>query len=198
MRPDKTTLAAVAATLALYRSGRALLDIPVWRAIATTCEELARRARALAGRAGGDIVELSSTVGGGSLPGETLPSVGLRFGQGSARRLSERLRRGDPCVIARIEGGAVIVDLRTAMPERDDDLGLALKDTWRHLRVAQCGYCQTGQVMAANALLRHHPEPDIETINNAMSSHVCRCGSYQRIREAISLAAEQLTEGRES
>ena len=75
---------------------------------------------------------------------------------------------------------------------------IVVQQAWIDRDVAQCGYCQTGQVMAANALLRHHPEPDIETINNAMSSHVCRCGSYQRIREAISLAAEQLTEERES
>ena len=75
---------------------------------------------------------------------------------------------------------------------------IVVQQAWIDRDVAQCGYCQTGQVMAANALLRHQPEPDIETINNAMSSHVCRCGSYQRIREAISLAAEQLTEGRES
>ncbi len=72
---------------------------------------------------------------------------------------------------------------------------IAVQEAWLERDVAQCGYCQTGQVMAANALLREQPEPDADAINAAMSGHVCRCGTYQRIREAIAVASRNLTEG---
>lgn len=71
---------------------------------------------------------------------------------------------------------------------------IAVQEAWLERDVAQCGYCQTGQVMAANALLREQPEPDADAINAAMSGHVCRCGTYQRIREAIAVASRNLTE----
>jgi L-seryl-tRNA(Ser) seleniumtransferase len=129
MRPDKTILAAVAATLALYRAGRATTEIPVWRMLATPIDALRGRTRALA-RAlpdgAAETVELESTVGGGSVPGETVPSVGLAFGAASGRaatNLLARLRIGDPCVIGRIERDRVVLDLRTVAP--DDDAALA-------------------------------------------------------------------------
>ncbi|MDH5622432.1 MAG: 2Fe-2S iron-sulfur cluster-binding protein, partial [Gammaproteobacteria bacterium] len=61
---------------------------------------------------------------------------------------------------------------------------------WRELNVAQCGYCQPGQIMAAVALLDRIPKPTDEDIDNAMSGNICRCGTYTRIREAIHRAAE--------
>jgi len=128
MRPDKATLAAVAATLAIYRAGRARLDIPVWRAIAAPLEALRERADRLSVRLGAaaEVVETEATVGGGALPGETLPSVGLRIGHRSAARLVAALREGEPCVVARVVGGAVIVDLRTVDPVDDKPLANAL------------------------------------------------------------------------
>jgi isoquinoline 1-oxidoreductase alpha subunit len=60
--------------------------------------------------------------------------------------------------------------------------------------VAQCGYCQTGQIMAATALLRGKPKPSDEDINAAMTN-ICRCGTYQRIRQAIHLAAGNKQQG---
>ena len=128
MRPDKVTMAGVALTLGLYRAGRATTDIPVWRMIATPLDTLRSRAEALqAGLgAGAEIVDLRSTVGGGSLPGETLPSVGLALPRGSATRWLAELRRGDPPVIGRIEDGRVVLDLRTIEPARDGDLAAAL------------------------------------------------------------------------
>jgi L-seryl-tRNA(Ser) seleniumtransferase len=117
MRPDKSTLAGVAATLALYQAGRAETTIPVWRMIATSPDVLRERAQALVAEldpeAGASVVELRSTVGGGSLPGETLPSWGVALAVRSADRMVAALRRGTPCVLARIEGGRVILDLRT-------------------------------------------------------------------------------------
>jgi len=71
-------------------------------------------------------VATRATVGGGALPGETMPSVALRFDQGSASRLLARLRRADPCVVARVEDGAVIVDLRTVAADDDGALADAL------------------------------------------------------------------------
>ena len=75
---------------------------------------------------------------------------------------------------------------------------IAVQQAWIERDVAQCGYCQTGQVMAANALLTEQPQPDEDAINMAMSGHICRCGTYQRIREAINLAAARINGERES
>jgi L-seryl-tRNA(Ser) seleniumtransferase len=126
-RPDKTTLAAVAATLGLYRAGVALREIPVWRMIAAQPDDLRARAEAVARRLGDPrilVTRLASTVGGGSLPGETLPSWGLEIAGSSAARLAAALRTGDRPVIARIEDGRVRLDLRTV--DRADDEALAV------------------------------------------------------------------------
>ena len=61
---------------------------------------------------------------------------------------------------------------------------------WRELNVAQCGYCQSGQIMSAVALLDKNPKPNDEEIDGAMSGNICRCGTYTRIRAAIHKAAE--------
>jgi L-seryl-tRNA(Ser) seleniumtransferase len=127
MRPDKATLAGVAATLGLYRAGLAVREIPVWRMIASQPEALRARAEALVGGVpGATAVALTSTVGGGSLPGETLASFGLALVAGSADRLLAALRAGEPVVLARVEGGRVVVDLRTVDPGSDDELAEAL------------------------------------------------------------------------
>ena len=127
MRPDKVTLAAVAATLGLYRSGRAETAIPVWQAISAPVPALEKRARSLAERTGAEAIALRSTVGGGSLPGEILPSFGLALSGRSADRLVASLRRGRPAVIGRIENGRVLIDLRTVPASRDDDLAVAIE-----------------------------------------------------------------------
>jgi len=61
---------------------------------------------------------------------------------------------------------------------------------WRALNVPQCGYCQSGQIMTAAALLERNPNPSDDDIDNAMSGNICRCGTYTRIRAAIHRAAE--------
>jgi isoquinoline 1-oxidoreductase alpha subunit len=61
---------------------------------------------------------------------------------------------------------------------------------WRELNVAQCGYCQSGQIMSAVALLERTPNPSDDDIDGAMSGNICRCGTYTRIRDAIHRAAE--------
>ena len=128
-RPDKTTLAAVAATLGLYRAGLAIREIPVWRMLAARTEDLRARAEALVARlddpsAGQLPVALASTVGGGSLPGETQASWGIAIP--GSNTLLTRLRRGEPPVIARLEDGRVVLDLRTVDPAHDAALARAI------------------------------------------------------------------------
>ncbi|PZQ59381.1 MAG: (2Fe-2S)-binding protein [Phenylobacterium zucineum] len=64
-----------------------------------------------------------------------------------------------------------------------------VQEAWVKLDVPQCGYCQSGQIMSAVALLAGNPKPDDEAITGAMDGNICRCGAYQRIREAIKEAA---------
>ena len=70
-----------------------------------------------------------------------------------------------------------------------EPIGKAVQDAWVAEDVPQCGYCQSGQIMSAAALLAHTPHPSDAEIDAAMSGNVCRCGAYQRIREAIKDAA---------
>lgn len=74
----------------------------------------------------------------------------------------------------------------------DDVIGAALQAAWTEHDVPQCGYCQSGQIMSAVALLRENPQPDDEAIDQAMSGNICRCGTYNRIRAAIKDAARDL------
>ena len=67
--------------------------------------------------------------------------------------------------------------------------GAALQKAWLELEVVQCGYCQSGQIMSAAALLKETPKPTDDDIDAAMSGNVCRCGTYHRIRAAIKHAA---------
>ena len=65
-----------------------------------------------------------------------------------------------------------------------------VQQAWTELQVPQCGYCQSGQIMSAVALLAQNPKPDDNDINAAMQGNLCRCGTYHRIRAAIHRAAE--------
>ncbi|MBA2718397.1 MAG: L-seryl-tRNA(Sec) selenium transferase [Chloroflexi bacterium] len=126
VRPDKAILAAVAATLAVYRAGRAALDIPIWQLIAREPAQLRARAEWIVGTAAGatgrsdiDIVDLESPVGGGSLPGQVLPSVGVAVPFASAARAAATLRSGPDRILARIIDDAIVFDLRTVAPFDD-------------------------------------------------------------------------------
>ncbi len=68
--------------------------------------------------------------------------------------------------------------------------GKAVQTAWQEVDVPQCGYCQSGQIMSATALLSEHPHPSDEQIVAAMDGNLCRCGTYNRIRAAIHRAAE--------
>jgi isoquinoline 1-oxidoreductase alpha subunit len=71
-------------------------------------------------------------------------------------------------------------------------VGAAVQAAWDKIDVPQCGYCQSGQVMAATALIMRNPKPSDADIDNAMSGNICRCGTYVRIRAAIHDAADSL------
>lgn len=73
--------------------------------------------------------------------------------------------------------------------------GAAAQKAWLELQVVQCGYCQSGQLMSATALLAKNPRPSNGEIDAAMNGNVCRCGAYPRIRAAIHRAAEALAHG---
>jgi len=73
-----------------------------------------------------------------------------------------------------------------------DKVGKAIQNAWIDLGVPQCGYCQSGQIMSATALLKKTPHPNDKQIDDAMSGNICRCGTYTRIKAAIKLAANNV------
>ena len=73
----------------------------------------------------------------------------------------------------------------------------AVQEAWIENQVAQCGYCQSGQIMSAAALLARNPEPTDDDIDIAMNGNLCRCGTYPRIRAAVHTASAKLREGSE-
>ncbi len=82
--------------------------------------------------------------------------------------------------------GAQVTTIEGLSANNDHPLQVA----WNKENVPQCGYCHSGQIMSAAVLLRENPSPTDEDIDNAMAGNICRCGTYQRIRKAIHLAAE--------
>ncbi len=132
MRIDKTRLAGLIATLLHYLRGEALTEIPVWRMIATPLEEIEQRATSWAGALGGlaRVVEGETMVGGGSLPGGTLPTrlvavggAGKKGKPNIAQALSQLLRSQEVPIIGRISGQVLLLDPRSVLPE-DDELVL--------------------------------------------------------------------------
>ena len=82
--------------------------------------------------------------------------------------------------------GTKVTTIEALSPDGNHPVQVA----WRDLNVAQCGYCQTGQIMQAAALLKDTPNPSDEDIDSIMSGNICRCGTYPRIRAAIKQAAK--------
>jgi len=131
LRVDKTAIAGVQANLIHYLTGRAIEEIPIWRMIAMPIVELEERGGNLVERlraAGLDaqLIDGHSAIGGGSLPGQTLPTKLVALETSLATEWAARLRRGQPPVVARIERDHLLLDLRTVLPEQDEDLFRAL------------------------------------------------------------------------
>lgn len=121
LRVDKTTIAGLEATLLAYLRGRATSEIPVWRMIAAPVERLRARAEWLAAALGPRAVALESeaAVGGGSLPGEILPSYAVALSVEHPDVAARRLRLGEPAVVARVADGRLLLDLRAVLEEQD-------------------------------------------------------------------------------
>jgi L-seryl-tRNA(Ser) seleniumtransferase len=128
LRADKLCLAALSATLMHYLKGEAESQIPVWKMITTPLEDVEKRATQLRERLGrGNVKTGVSTIGGGSLPEETLPTMLLQLDVERADVFARKLRLSDPPVITRIEQDKVILDLRTVMPGQEEALAEAVQ-----------------------------------------------------------------------
>lgn len=132
VRADKTALAGLSRTVVHYLVGEAEEKVPVWKMIAAEISDLKNRASSWQEDLNqGEILETESMVGGGSLPGETLPTYALALSSDHAQTFVRNLRRGTPAVIARIENERVLFDPRTVRPEQDKALVEAIKSSWR-------------------------------------------------------------------
>ncbi|WP_181701649.1 (2Fe-2S)-binding protein [Chthonobacter albigriseus] len=118
--------------------------------------------------------------------------TGTKFGCGIAQCGACTVHLdGEPirsCVTAVSEVGTGAITTIEAVGETD--VGRKVQAAWLDLEVVQCGYCQSGQIMSASALLKATPEPTDADIDAAMSGNICRCGTYPRIRAAIKSAAK--------
>jgi isoquinoline 1-oxidoreductase alpha subunit len=124
---------------------------------------------------------------------DMLGLTGTKYGCGMALcgactiHLDGKAVRSCTTPMSRVAGGSVttIEDLAKSDLHR-------LQKAWIQFNVPQCGYCQSGQIMQAAALLKTKPKPTDQDIEEAMAGNICRCGTYQRIRAAIKAAAEGL------
>ena len=127
---------------------------------------------------------------------DELNMVGTKFGCGIAQcgactvHLEGRAIRSCVTPVSAVAGKQI-----QTIEGQADEKGLStVQRAWLETDVAQCGYCQSGQIMAASALLSENPNPTDAEIDTAMAGNICRCGTYPRIRTAVHLAALWMTE----
>jgi isoquinoline 1-oxidoreductase alpha subunit len=122
---------------------------------------------------------------------DTLEMTGTKFGCGMAQcgactvHLNGDAIRSCITPVARAAGQ----EIKTIEALSEDAIGKRLQKAWIEEDVPQCGYCQSGQLMAAAVLLKEKPNPTDNDIDLGMSGNICRCGTYQRVRKAIHRAA---------
>jgi isoquinoline 1-oxidoreductase subunit alpha len=125
---------------------------------------------------------------------DELGLTGTKFGCGMALcgactvHIDGQPTRSCVTPVAAVAGKAV----RTIEALSEDRIGALVQQAWVALDVAQCGYCQSGQIMSATGLLARNPHPTDAQIDEVMAGNICRCGTYPRIRAAIHLAAQRL------
>ena len=125
---------------------------------------------------------------------DNLNMTGTKFGCGMALcgactvHIDGQATRACVTPIASVVGKKI----STIEAQSANKVGKAVQDAWVKHDVAQCGYCQSGQVMSASALLSRNKSPNDAQIDEAMAGNICRCGTYQRIRVAIKDAAKTL------
>ncbi|MBV8249650.1 MAG: (2Fe-2S)-binding protein [Comamonas sp.] len=126
---------------------------------------------------------------------DTLGMTGTKFGCGMAMcgactvHLNGQAIRSCITPISAAQGQKI----STIEAQAADKVGKAVEDAWVRNDVAQCGYCQSGQIMSATALLKSNRQPSDADIDAAMAGNICRCGTYARIRAAIHDAAKTLS-----
>ena len=132
IRADKLGLSALSATLLHYLKDEAEREIPIWRMIAAPTEQIQARAQGWVKSIGqGEVIQGESTVGGGSLPGETLPTFLVALQVRSPKRFLEGLRQAQPPIVARTQDDRVVFDPRTVLPEQDEALLAGLSGALR-------------------------------------------------------------------
>jgi isoquinoline 1-oxidoreductase alpha subunit len=120
---------------------------------------------------------------------EVLGLTGTKFGCGIAQCGACTVHvDGQPVRSCSVPGSAMTGRKITTIEGLSANSDSSVQKAWAQVDVPQCGYCQSGQIMAASALLKRKPKPTDKDIDEAMTN-ICRCGTYQRIREAIHVAA---------
>src|SRR6187402_1227895 len=117
--------------------------------------------------------------------------VGTKYGCGMAQCGACTVHiNGNPVRSCTLPVSTAAKQTITTIEGLSDENTHAVQKAWLAEQVPQCGYCQSGQIMAAAALLKKNPNPTDEDIDNAMMGNICRCGTYPRIRKAIKAAAQ--------
>ena len=125
---------------------------------------------------------------------DTLGMTGTKFGCGAAQCGACTVHLNGAAIRSCVTPASAAVGQKITTIEAvgADPVGKAVQQAWVALDVAQCGYCQSGQIMSATALLQRNRKPSDADIDAAMAGNICRCGTYARIRGAIHAAAKQL------
>jgi isoquinoline 1-oxidoreductase alpha subunit len=120
--------------------------------------------------------------------------TGTKYGCGIAQcGACTVLLNGNPVRSCSVPVSAAATQKITTVEGLSDNNSHPLQEAWIAEQVPQCGYCQSGQLMAAAALLKRNPNPSDQDIDTAMQGNICRCGTYPRIRKAIKTAAKMMT-----
>ncbi len=124
---------------------------------------------------------------------DSLGMVGTKFGCGIAQCGACTVHlNGVPVKACSLPVSAVGTKSVTTIEGLSPNGDHPVQQAWKEVDVAQCGYCQAGQIMAASALLAKNPKPTNDQIDAAMNGNICRCGTYHKVREAVLLASSKI------
>ena len=127
---------------------------------------------------------------------DTIGLTGTKYGCGIARCGACTIHvDGQPTKACQLQASAAVGRKITTIEGLSSNSSHPVQKAWVEIGVPQCGYCQSGQIMQASALLARNPSPSDTDIERAMAGNICRCGTYQRIRAAIKMAAADLQKG---